>query len=37
MGRLQLHTAQELGETLLRLAQRAHDPTLAVIAHYANG
>ena len=33
----QLHTAQELGETLLRLAQRAHDPALAVIAHYALG
>jgi predicted ATPase/DNA-binding winged helix-turn-helix (wHTH) protein len=37
MGRLQLHTARELGETLLRLAQSAHDSTLAVIAHYANG
>jgi DNA-binding winged helix-turn-helix (wHTH) protein/predicted ATPase len=37
MGRSQLHTAQELGETLLRLAQRAHDLTLAVIAHYALG
>ena len=33
----QLHTARELGETLLRLAQRAHDPALAVIAHYALG
>jgi class 3 adenylate cyclase len=37
IARLQLHTARELGETLLRLAQRAHDPALTVIAHYANG
>jgi predicted ATPase len=37
IARPQLHTARELGETLLRLAQRAHDPTLAVIAHYALG
>jgi class 3 adenylate cyclase/predicted ATPase len=35
--RSQLHTAREFGETLLRLAQRAHDPALAVIAHYALG
>jgi len=35
--RAQLHTARELGETLLRLAQRAHDPALAVLAHYALG
>jgi predicted ATPase len=35
--RAQLHTARELGETLLRLAQHAHDPALAVIAHYALG
>jgi predicted ATPase len=35
--RAQLHTARELGETLLRLAQRAHDPALSVIAHYALG
>ena len=35
--RSQLHTAQELGETLLRLAQRAHDPALSVIAHHALG
>ena len=33
----QLHTARELGDTLLRLAQRADDPALAVIAHYALG
>ena len=33
----QLHTARELGDTLLRLAQQAHDPALAVIAHYALG
>jgi predicted ATPase/DNA-binding winged helix-turn-helix (wHTH) protein len=37
MGRLQLHTARDLGETLLRLVRRVHDPTLALIAHYANG
>jgi predicted ATPase/DNA-binding winged helix-turn-helix (wHTH) protein len=35
--RSQLHTAQELGETLLRLAQRVHDPALSVIAHSALG
>jgi predicted ATPase len=35
--RPQLHTARELGETLLRLAQHAHDAALAVIAHYALG
>ena len=35
--RPQLHTAREIGETLLRLAQRAHDPALAVIAHNALG
>ena len=35
--RPQLHTARELGETLLRLAQHAHDPALAVVAHYALG
>jgi predicted ATPase len=35
--RSQLHTARELGETLLRLAQQGHDPALAVIAHYALG
>jgi predicted ATPase len=29
--------ARELGETLLRLVQRAHDPALAVIAHNAVG
>jgi predicted ATPase len=37
VGRLQLRTAQELGETLLRLAQRTHDPAHVVIAHYALG
>ncbi len=37
LARPQLHTARELGETLLRLAQRADDPALAVIAHYALG
>jgi class 3 adenylate cyclase/predicted ATPase len=35
--RPQLHTARELGETLSRLAQRADDPVLAVLAHYALG
>ena len=33
----QLHTARELGEMLLRLAQRTNAPALAVIAHYALG
>jgi predicted ATPase/class 3 adenylate cyclase len=35
--RAQLQTARELGETLLRLAHRAHDPALTVVAHYALG
>jgi predicted ATPase/class 3 adenylate cyclase len=35
--RAQLHTARELGEALLRLAQPAHDPALSVLAHYALG
>jgi predicted ATPase len=35
--RPQLHTARELGDTLLHLAQQAHDPALSVIAHYALG
>jgi class 3 adenylate cyclase/predicted ATPase len=35
--RPQLHTARELGETLLRLAQCTDDPALAVIAHNAFG
>jgi predicted ATPase len=34
---LQLHTARELGETLLRLAPHTDDSALAVIAHYALG
>jgi predicted ATPase len=37
LGRSQLHTARELGDTLLRLAQRADDPALAVLAHQALG
>jgi class 3 adenylate cyclase/predicted ATPase len=37
LNRLQLHTARDLGDTLLRLAQRAEDPALAVLAHYALG
>jgi len=36
-ARGQLHTARELGETLLRLAQRADDPALTVVAHHALG
>ncbi len=35
--RPQLHTARQLGDTLLGLAQQAHDPALAVVAHYALG
>jgi class 3 adenylate cyclase/predicted ATPase len=35
--RSQFHTGRELGDTLLRLAQRTDDPALAVIAHYALG
>jgi predicted ATPase len=35
--RSQLHTSRELGDMLLRLAQRADDPARAVIAHYALG
>jgi predicted ATPase len=37
LARLHLHTARELGDTLLRLAQQAHDPSLSVIAHHALG
>jgi tetratricopeptide (TPR) repeat protein len=37
LARVQLHTARELGDTLLRLAQRAYDPALAVMTHYALG
>ena len=37
LARPQFHTAREIGETLLHLAQRAHDPALAVIAYYALG
>jgi predicted ATPase len=36
-ARPQFQTARDLGETLLRLAQPADDPTLSVIAHYALG
>src|SRR5262249_53908337 len=36
-ARSQFPTARELGDTLLRLAQGAHDPALAVLAHYALG
>jgi predicted ATPase len=37
LTRSQLHTARELGETLLRLAQHADNPALAIIAHNALG
>jgi predicted ATPase len=37
IARPQLHTAREIGETLLRLAQCADDPALAVLAHQALG
>jgi predicted ATPase/class 3 adenylate cyclase len=33
----QLHRAREIGETLLRLAQRTHDAALTVVAHHAIG
>jgi predicted ATPase len=33
----QLHTAREIGDTLLRLGRRAHTPAFAVIAHQALG
>ncbi len=36
-ARSQLHTAREIGETLLRLAQRTHDPALSVVAGTALG
>src|SRR5262249_52306179 len=36
-GRAQFHRTRELGETFLRLAQRAEDRALAVLAHYALG
>src|SRR5262245_22626769 len=35
--RAEYQTAREFGETLLHQAQRAHDPALAVVAHYALG
>jgi class 3 adenylate cyclase/predicted ATPase len=35
--RSQLHTARELGDTLLRLARHADDPALAALAHSALG
>jgi predicted ATPase len=37
LTRPQLHTAREIGDTLLRLAQRAEDPALVVVAHTALG
>jgi predicted ATPase len=37
IARPQFQMTREIGETLLRLAQHADDPTLAVIAHYALG
>src|SRR5262249_11432899 len=35
--RAQLQPAREVADTLLRLADNANDPALAVIAHYAAG
>jgi predicted ATPase len=37
IGRSQLRTAREIGDTLLRLAQRVPDPAFAVIAHHTLG
>jgi TOMM system kinase/cyclase fusion protein len=37
LARSQLHRARELGDTLLRLAQRTDDAALAVVAHQALG
>jgi predicted ATPase len=37
IARPQLHTARNIGETLLRLAQRSHDPVLTVVAYYTLG
>ena len=37
LARPQLHTAREIGDTLLHLARRTDDPALAVLAHYALG
>src|SRR5262247_2219035 len=37
LAQSQLHTAREISETLLRLAQHAHDPALTVAAHNALG
>ena len=37
IARPQLRTAREFGETLLGLTQHAHDPALAVVAHYTMG
>jgi predicted ATPase len=37
VGRPQLHTARDLGETLLGLAQRTDDHASSVLAHYALG
>jgi predicted ATPase/class 3 adenylate cyclase len=37
IARPQFHTARELGDTLLHLAQGANDSALAVLAHYALG
>jgi class 3 adenylate cyclase/predicted ATPase len=37
LAQAQLHTAREIGETLLRQAQGGHDPAFAVLAHYTLG
>jgi tetratricopeptide (TPR) repeat protein len=36
-ARPQLHTAREIGDTLLHLARHTDDPALAVLAHYTLG
>src|SRR5262249_55569704 len=35
--RLQLHTARELGDTLLRLTQHVDDPALTLVTHFVMG
>jgi predicted ATPase len=37
LARAQLHTAREIGDTLLRQAQGGHDPAFSVLAHYTLG
>src|SRR5262249_14353445 len=35
--RLQLHTARDLGDTLLRLTQHVDDPALTLVTHFVMG